>query len=107
MATVDNRPTKKAVSRKTRQDDDHIHRDHDSDTRGNGGFDNSVRIGCSPDDDERLRLSSWGLPEPVLRKYKENGVRKLFPWQAECLCTGRVLGEYVRCQKLSLNHRYD
>ena len=40
-----------------------------------------------------LCLSSWGLPEPVLTQYHSRGITHMFPWQAECLQMGNVLGE--------------
>ena len=41
----------------------------------------------------RLLLSSWGLPREVLVKYAEAGIERMFEWQADCLCTGNVLGK--------------
>eukprot|EP01038_Epipyxis_sp_PR26KG_P006253 gene6253-8612_t len=32
-------------------------------------------------------LSFWGLPEVVVNKYKSSGVKELFQWQIDCLCT--------------------
>ena len=40
-----------------------------------------------------LLLSSWGLPEEVLQQYHRHGITSMFPWQAECLCKGNVLGK--------------
>ncbi|XP_072178198.1 DNA polymerase theta-like [Diadema setosum] len=40
---------------------------------------------------DRLLLSSWGLPDPVLQQYHRAGITKMFPWQADCLGVGRVL----------------
>ena len=40
---------------------------------------------------ERLLLSSWGLPKPVLERYKAHGVTHMFDWQAQCLTVGQVL----------------
>ena len=51
----------------------------------------SENAGNEPD---RLALSSWGLPETVLQRYHDNGITRMFEWQAECLCTGNVLGEF-------------
>ena len=45
----------------------------------------------SPPLEDILSLSNWGLPECVLRNYKKNGIEKMFPWQQECLFTGKVL----------------
>ncbi len=53
----------------------------------------SESAGNEPD---RLALSSWGLPDTVLQRYHDNGITRMFDWQAECLCTGNVLGEYFR-----------
>lgn len=41
--------------------------------------------------DEKLLLSSWGLPKPVLERYQKHGVTHMFEWQAQCLCVGQVL----------------
>jgi len=41
---------------------------------------------------DQLQLSSWGLPREVLLQYRRLGITSMFPWQAECLCTGSVLG---------------
>ncbi len=43
---------------------------------------------------DRLALSSWGLPDVVLQRYREHRITRMFDWQAECLCTGNVLSEY-------------
>ncbi|MPC61301.1 DNA polymerase theta [Portunus trituberculatus] len=40
---------------------------------------------------EKMELSAWGLPESVLKCYLENGVKRMFPWQAECLSLPGVL----------------
>lgn len=40
---------------------------------------------------EKLKLSAWGLPDTVLRKYKKHGIEKMFPWQLQCLMTGKAL----------------
>ena len=37
---------------------------------------------------ERLRLSSWGLPECVVTSYTDRGIRTMFPWQVDCLTLG-------------------
>ena len=49
--------------------------------------------GPAPPPADRLQLSSWGLPKPVLEAYTSRGISTMFEWQAECLCTGRVLGK--------------
>ncbi|CAH1408185.1 unnamed protein product [Nezara viridula] len=41
--------------------------------------------------EEKLDLRSWGLPEHILEKYLLKGVKKMFPWQVECLMSGNVL----------------
>ena len=43
---------------------------------------------------DRLLLSSWGLPDAVLKRYHDVGITKMFEWQAECLLTGNVLGRW-------------
>lgn len=43
------------------------------------------------DQSDKLLLSSWGLPKPVLEKYQSLGVKQMFEWQAECLTLGKVL----------------
>ncbi|XP_029287125.1 DNA polymerase theta isoform X2 [Cottoperca gobio] len=40
---------------------------------------------------EKLLLCSWGLPKPVLERYKKHGVTHMFEWQAQCLTVGQVL----------------
>ena len=42
---------------------------------------------------DRLMLSSWGLPQVVLDNYRQHGITGMFDWQADCLCTGNVLGK--------------
>ena len=42
--------------------------------------------------EDQLSLSSWGLPEPVLKQYHRRGITHMFAWQAECLLQGNVLG---------------
>uniref|UniRef100_A0A3Q3KVV4 DNA-directed DNA polymerase n=1 Tax=Mastacembelus armatus TaxID=205130 RepID=A0A3Q3KVV4_9TELE len=47
---------------------------------------------CAPADQaEKLLLSSWGLPKPVLERYQKHGVTHMFEWQAQCLTVGQVL----------------
>ncbi|KAL3883562.1 hypothetical protein ACJMK2_029814 [Sinanodonta woodiana] len=41
---------------------------------------------------DQLALSSWGLPDTVLKQYHSRGITHMFPWQAECLLSGNVLG---------------
>lgn len=48
-------------------------------------------MGRPADQSDKLLLSSWGLPKPVLEKYQSLGVQKMFEWQAECLTLGKVL----------------
>ncbi|KAG8014817.1 DNA polymerase theta [Nibea albiflora] len=40
---------------------------------------------------EKLLLSSWGLPKPILERYQKHGVTHMFEWQAQCLSVGQVL----------------
>ncbi|KAM7419182.1 hypothetical protein PAMA_016346 [Pampus argenteus] len=47
---------------------------------------------CAPaDNSEKLLLSSWGLPKPVLECYEKHRVTHMFEWQAQCLIVGQVL----------------
>ncbi|XP_076583956.1 DNA polymerase theta [Chaetodon auriga] len=47
---------------------------------------------CAPTGQaEKLLLSSWGLPKPVLERYQKHGVTHMFEWQAQCLTVGQVL----------------
>uniref|UniRef100_A0A4W6BKC6 DNA polymerase theta n=1 Tax=Lates calcarifer TaxID=8187 RepID=A0A4W6BKC6_LATCA len=47
---------------------------------------------CAPlEQAEKLLLSSWGLPKPVLERYQKHGVTHMFEWQAQCLAVGQVL----------------
>uniref|UniRef100_UPI003AAA2B9C DNA polymerase theta n=1 Tax=Centroberyx gerrardi TaxID=166262 RepID=UPI003AAA2B9C len=47
---------------------------------------------CAPvEQAEKLLLSSWGLPKPVLERYQKHGVSHMFEWQAQCLTVGQVL----------------
>lgn len=41
--------------------------------------------------EDKLLLSSWGLPKPVLERYRKHGVTHMFEWQAQCLAVGQVL----------------
>ena len=41
----------------------------------------------------KLQLTNWGLPASVVKKYAEKKITTLFPWQVECLQTGRVLNK--------------
>ena len=41
----------------------------------------------------KLQLKSWGLPSAVVKKYAEKKIETLFPWQVECLMTGKVLSK--------------
>ncbi|XP_047120493.1 DNA polymerase theta [Schistocerca piceifrons] len=40
---------------------------------------------------EKQDLKSWGLPEAVLKEYHSAGVKSMFSWQVECLCSPNVL----------------
>lgn len=48
-------------------------------------------MGRPANQSDKLMLSSWGLPKPVLEKYQSLGVQRMFEWQAECLTLGKVL----------------
>lgn len=39
----------------------------------------------------KLLLSNWGLPEIVLERYSEKGIKSMFEWQFECLSLPNVL----------------
>lgn len=39
----------------------------------------------------KLQLQNWGLPSAVVEKYAEKKITTLFPWQVDCLQTGKVL----------------
>lgn len=41
--------------------------------------------------EEKLLLTSWGLPKLVLERYRKHGVTHMFEWQAQCLTVGQVL----------------
>ena len=47
----------------------------------------SLRSGSSL----KLKLENWQLPDAVVKKYSEKKITDLFPWQVECLLTGKVL----------------
>ncbi|XP_046723327.1 DNA polymerase theta isoform X2 [Silurus meridionalis] len=51
----------------------------------------SIHMVIPGDQSDKLLLSSWGLPKPVLEKYQSLGVKQMFEWQAECLTLGKVL----------------
>ncbi|XP_036445013.1 DNA polymerase theta [Colossoma macropomum] len=51
----------------------------------------SIHMAIPADQADKLLLSSWGLPKPVLEKYQSLGVKQMFEWQAECLTLGKVL----------------
>uniref|UniRef100_A0A8B9KFT4 DNA polymerase theta n=1 Tax=Astyanax mexicanus TaxID=7994 RepID=A0A8B9KFT4_ASTMX len=50
-----------------------------------------IHMAIPADQSDKLLLSSWGLPKPVLEKYQSLGVKQMFEWQAECLTLGKVL----------------
>ncbi len=52
---------------------------------------NSFMTTPSKDVHNKLLLSSWGLPQKVLEKYWERGIRSMFEWQSECLSLPGVL----------------
>ena len=39
----------------------------------------------------KLLLSQWGLPQKVLERYSDRGIRSMFEWQSECLSLPGVL----------------
>ncbi|XP_028838783.1 DNA polymerase theta isoform X2 [Denticeps clupeoides] len=49
------------------------------------------RVTLPAEQSDKLLLSSWGLPAPVLERYHVVGVQRMFEWQADCLTLGRVL----------------
>ncbi|KAJ8342804.1 hypothetical protein SKAU_G00327320 [Synaphobranchus kaupii] len=51
----------------------------------------SVHMAIPADQSDKLLLSNWGLPKPVLERYHSLGVVQMFQWQAECLTLGKVL----------------
>ncbi|KAI1903803.1 hypothetical protein AGOR_G00030970 [Albula goreensis] len=59
------------------------------DTPGDRGA--SVHMALPADQSDKLLLSSWGLPKPILDRYRSLGVTRMFEWQAECLTLGKVL----------------
>lgn len=67
-------------------------------------------MGRPADQLDKLLLSSWGLPKPVLEKYQSLGVHRMFEWQAECLTLDKVLeGQnlvYSGKKKHITNHKY-
>ncbi|XP_056015539.1 DNA polymerase theta-like [Ostrea edulis] len=60
----------------------------------NDKSENEALRGLEVDEDvgDKLLLSNWGLPETVLKQYKDKGITSMFHWQAECLCLPGVLG---------------
>ena len=61
---------------------------------------NHTTTSIKEDSTDHLLLSSWKLPQEILKKYHNVGVVKLFDWQVECLCTGNVLGRFLFYFKL-------
>ncbi|XP_076835722.1 DNA polymerase theta isoform X2 [Brachyhypopomus gauderio] len=51
----------------------------------------NIHMAVPDDQRDKLLLSNWGLPKPVLEKYQSLGVKQMFEWQAECLTLGKVL----------------
>ena len=39
-----------------------------------------------------LQLTSWNLPQKVLKQYASHGISSIYPWQAQCLMLPGVLG---------------
>ncbi|XP_029113993.1 DNA polymerase theta [Scleropages formosus] len=60
-----------------------------SDTLADPG--QSIHMTVPAEQCDKLLLTSWGLPKPVLEKYQSLGVMRMFEWQAECLTLGEVL----------------
>lgn len=50
-----------------------------------------IALHAPSEHDEKLLLSSWGLPKAVLERYHKHRVTHMFEWQAQCLCVGQVL----------------
>ncbi|XP_017886855.1 DNA polymerase theta isoform X2 [Ceratina calcarata] len=42
---------------------------------------------------DRCKLSSWGLPTNILKRYEARGVTTMFAWQVECLSNHKVIEE--------------
>ena len=40
---------------------------------------------------EKLRLTQWGIPQPVLEQYSKRGIVSMYQWQADCLMLPGVL----------------
>ena len=43
------------------------------------------------DPKEKLRLTQWGIPQPVLEQYSKRGIVSMYQWQADCLTLPGVL----------------
>jgi hypothetical protein len=56
---------------------------------------------------DQLALSSWGLPDPVLKQYHTRGITHMFQWQAECLLMGNVLGNFSHISTSLQNNNYN
>ena len=41
--------------------------------------------------ESELKLSQWGIPQPVLEQYVKRGITEMYQWQAECLKLPGVL----------------
>ncbi len=41
--------------------------------------------------DHKLSIDAWELPVSICEKYKEAGIKEMFPWQKECIMTGAAL----------------
>nr|XP_057917242.1 DNA polymerase theta [Doryrhamphus excisus] len=50
-----------------------------------------IALRAPNDQDDKLLLSNWGLPTPVLACYHKHKVTHMFDWQAQCLTLGQVL----------------
>ncbi|XP_076358965.1 DNA polymerase theta-like [Tachypleus tridentatus] len=40
---------------------------------------------------DKCQMSSWGLPDSIMKAYQQKGIDTMFPWQVECLLQGEVL----------------
>ena len=38
----------------------------------------------------REELAHWGLSSPLVRAYERQGIKKLYPWQIECVGLPKV-----------------
>jgi len=70
---------------------DHINMDNSKySTLSEASLDNGSTISLLSSQ-ERLELSSWGLPETIVNAYHRKGIHTMFDWQAECLNFPKVI----------------